>query len=136
VKPDSRTIAAGTDAYLNPHKLSAIELSISHVVSSALLDDFLGDFTFRDVDQALVICPLLIDHNPLQALQVPTQEGREVYRSHERLHITPRLGKVKLANLSAEVIKTFRDELLANLSRPLARKVLVSLRTMLKTNDY
>src|SRR5215471_11938357 len=37
---------------------------------------------------------------------------------------------------SSEVVKTFRDELLTNLSRPLARKVLVSLKTMLKTNDY
>ena len=54
------------------------------------------------------------------------------YRQHERLHITPRLGKVKLANLSSEVVKTFRDELLENLSRPLARKVLVSLKMMLR----
>jgi integrase len=54
------------------------------------------------------------------------------YRAHERIHITPRLGRVKLANVSAEVVKTFRDELLTNLSRPLARKVLVSLKMMLR----
>jgi integrase len=46
----------------------------------------------------------------------------------------PRLGKVKLANLTDDKIEGFRDELLANLSRPLARKVMVSFRSMLKTN--
>jgi len=57
------------------------------------------------------------------------------YRQHSKLHIIPRLGKIKLANLETKV-EDFREELLANLSRPLARKVLVSLHQMLKSNKY
>src|SRR5262249_23747643 len=46
-----------------------------------------------------------------------------------------RLGKIKLANLETKV-EDFREDLLANLSRPLARKVMVSLQQMLKSNKY
>jgi integrase len=58
------------------------------------------------------------------------------YSQHVRLHIVPKLGGIKLANLSAEAVKTFRDELLANLSRPLARKVMNSLKSMLKDSNF
>src|SRR5262249_48073110 len=57
------------------------------------------------------------------------------YRQHAKLHIIPRLGKFKLANLEMKV-EDFREDLLANLSRPLARKVLVSFQQMLKSNKY
>src|SRR5262245_4819014 len=50
VKPDPRTIAAVADTDFNPAKPSAIKLCVGHVVSSALLDDFLGDFAIWDVD--------------------------------------------------------------------------------------
>src|SRR5262249_50750077 len=68
-------------------------------------------------------------------------DGRErstidQYRQHATLHIVPRLGKVKLANLTDTRVEGFRDDLLANLSRPLARKVLVSLKQLLKANKY
>jgi integrase len=56
----------------------------------------------------------------------------EQYRQHVNLHILPRLGRIKLAHLSAAKVKAFRDDLLANMSRPLARKVLVSFRSILK----
>ena len=64
-------------------------------------------------------------------------EGREVttlrqYRQHVNLHIVPRIGSVKLANLSSPRIQHLCDDWLADLSRPLARKVLVSLKSMLK----
>src|SRR6516165_3208403 len=54
-------------------------------------------------------------------------EGRErttvrQYRQHVNLHIMPRIGRLKLAHLTPARIETFRDDLLANLSRPLARK--------------
>jgi integrase len=70
-----------------------------------------------------------------------TADGRErstvdQYRGHVSFHIAPRLGKAKLANLTDEKIEAFRDDLLANLSRPLARKVMVSLRQLLKANRY
>jgi integrase len=48
------------------------------------------------------------------------------------LHIVPRIGKLKLAKLTAKDIENFRDGLLEDLSRPLARKVLTSLKSLLK----
>jgi integrase len=68
-------------------------------------------------------------------------EGRErttvqQYRQHVNLHIVPRIGAVKLGNLNAHVVEKFRDSLLAGndpLSRALARKVLVSFKSILKT---
>jgi integrase len=57
---------------------------------------------------------------------------REQYSQHVRLHIVPELGKVKLANLSTPKVEKFRDDLLARLSRPMARKVLVSFKALLK----
>jgi integrase len=58
------------------------------------------------------------------------------YRQHVALHIGPRLGKTKLANLTDDKVEAFRDDLLANMSRPLARKVFVSFRQMLKASKY
>src|SRR5262249_11897788 len=64
-------------------------------------------------------------------------EGRErstvrQYRQHVNLHIAPRVGSIKLANLTPKHVETFRDDLLAKLSRPLARKVLTSFKSLLK----
>jgi integrase len=64
-------------------------------------------------------------------------EGREQstlkqYREHVHLHIEPRFGSTKLAKLTTPLINQFRDDLLRDLSRPLARKVLVSLKSILK----
>ena len=63
-------------------------------------------------------------------------EGRErstvtQYRQHVK-HITKRLGGLKLASLTTPRINAFRDDLLASMSRPLARKVLTSLKSLLK----
>jgi integrase len=63
-------------------------------------------------------------------------EGREratldQYKGHVALHIAPRLGSQKLSNLTTPSINRFRDDLLANLSRATARKVLVSLKSIL-----
>src|ERR1700716_484958 len=56
-------------------------------------------------------------------------EGRErgtlaQYRQHIKLHIAPRIGDTKLAHLTAAKVESFRDDLLASMSRPMARKVL------------
>jgi len=64
-------------------------------------------------------------------------EGRErgtlrQYRQHIDLHIVPRIGRLKLAKLTGRDIEHFRDALLAGMSRALARKVLVSLKSLLK----
>lgn len=63
-------------------------------------------------------------------------EGRErstlaQYRQHLHKHINPRLGNEKLARLTTPKINAFRDDLLKKLSRPLARKVLTSLKSLL-----
>jgi integrase len=54
------------------------------------------------------------------------------YRQHLDLHILPRVGNIKLAHLTAARVEAFRDDLLASMSRPLARKVLTSLKSILK----
>jgi integrase len=65
-------------------------------------------------------------------------EGRErstlrQYRQHVDLHIKPRIGRERLARLTTPRINAFRDELLAShLSRATAKKVLTSLKSLLK----
>src|SRR5262249_20862157 len=54
------------------------------------------------------------------------------YRGHIDNHINPRLGRERLAKLTTPRIQVFRDELLASLSRALAKKVLTSLKSLLK----
>lgn len=54
------------------------------------------------------------------------------YREHVCLHINPRLGGEKLAKLTVPRVNAFRDDLLAALSRPMAKKVLKSLKALLK----
>jgi integrase len=68
-------------------------------------------------------------------------EGRErstlaSYRQHVNLHITPRIGKIKLAHLTPKKVEDFRDDLLLKLGRPLARKVLTSLKSLLKAAKH
>ena len=53
------------------------------------------------------------------------------YRNHVELHIKPLIGAVKLARLSAPALEQFRDDLLGRVSRPMARKVLGSLKAIL-----
>ena len=64
-------------------------------------------------------------------------EGREratlaQYRGHVKHHIVPRIGIERLANLSTPRINALRDELLRDLSRGMAQKVLVSFKSILK----
>jgi integrase len=53
------------------------------------------------------------------------------YRQHAN-HIAQRIGHVRLANLTATNVNAFRDDLLETLSRAMARKVLTSLKSLLK----
>ena len=54
------------------------------------------------------------------------------YRNHVDLHIDKsRIGTEKLARLSTPAIEAFRDDLLRKCSRPMARKVLTSLKSIL-----
>ena len=63
-------------------------------------------------------------------------EGREratvaAYRQHAK-HIGDRIGNVKLASLTTPRINALRDDLVASMSRAMARKVLVSLKSLLR----
>ena len=61
------------------------------------------------------------------------------YQSHVDKHILPTIGKVKLAKLTPSAIEQFRDQLLNEpdpLSHALARKVLVSFKSLLKQAKY
>src|SRR6516165_6065248 len=73
-------------------------------------------------------------------------EGREratvtQYRQHLKLHILPHLGRIRLAKLTPERIEAYRDQYLLGkdgngregMSRAMARKVLVSLKSLLKS---
>jgi hypothetical protein len=54
------------------------------------------------------------------------------YRNHANLHIKPsRIGTEKLARSSTPAIEAFRDDLLKKCSRPMARKVVASLKSIL-----
>lgn len=70
-------------------------------------------------------------------IEYVTLEGRErstiaQYRQHVDLHIGPRMGREKLAGLTTPRINELRDDLLATLSRALARKVLTSTKSLLR----
>jgi integrase len=70
-------------------------------------------------------------------LEAATVNGLETttiagYRQHVDLHIVPKIGTVKLAKLTAPMIQAFVDELRVAKSVVLARKVLVSLKSMLR----
>ena len=63
------------------------------------------------------------------------------YQEHVDLHIVPRIGRVKLAKLSALSVESFRDQLLADveegtLSRHTARAVLRSFKMALKAAKH
>jgi integrase len=58
------------------------------------------------------------------------------YEQHVSLHIVPLIGRTKLAALNHDRVKAFRDELLEKLTRTLARKVLVSFKSLLKVSHY
>jgi integrase len=58
------------------------------------------------------------------------------YREHLDLHITPRIGRTKLAEINEDRVKAFRDDLLAGMSRSLARKVLTSFKSLLKNAKW
>jgi integrase len=56
----------------------------------------------------------------------------EQYQQHVKLHIVPRIGGERLANLTQPRLEKFRDELVGAMSRPMAKKVLTSLKSILR----
>ena len=55
----------------------------------------------------------------------------EPYERHIKQHIIPVLGDVKLSRLSTPMIERFKADLLETRSRPMARKVLGSLKMLI-----
>lgn len=59
------------------------------------------------------------------------------YKQHVDLHIVPRLGaSTKLAQLHRKSVEQFQQRLLKELSRPMAKKVFTSLKTVLKLSGH
>ena len=71
----------------------------------------------------------------LQRIEARKRERTTIrqYQQH-RDHIVKRIGSVKLAQLTPGKVEDFRDNLQLELSRPLARKVLTSFKSILKVN--
>ena len=58
------------------------------------------------------------------------------YRQHISLHILPRIGRTKLSELTPAAVERFRDDLLKSLSRPMAKKVLTSFKSLLRAAKH
>jgi integrase len=70
-----------------------------------------------------------LERGELEGLERSTLQQ---YRNHVVLHIRPsRIGTEKLARLSTPIIEAFRDDLLQQHSRAMARKALASLKSIL-----
>jgi integrase len=93
-----------------------------------------------DVSQGVHTAPsksLTISQAAADWLAYVEGEGRErttieQYRQHVDSHIVPRIGATKLSGLTTPGVEMFRDDLLKTLSRSMAKKVLGSLKSLLK----
>lgn len=74
--------------------------------------------------------PIWIEAGQREGLEATTITQRE---QHVRLHIVPRIGKVKLSRLTTPMVEEFKDQLIDDLSRPLARAVLTSFKGLIRT---
>ena len=64
-----------------------------------------------------------------RGLERSTLEG---YEQRVRLHMLPELGTLKLSRITEDRVADFRDHLLRTISRPMAQKVMISLRAILR----
>ena len=71
---------------------------------------------------------LWLDKCRLDGLESATVKG---YQEHAELHILPLIGKKKLSKLTRPAVVNFRDQLLKTHSRAMARKVMISLKSLL-----
>jgi integrase len=71
--------------------------------------------------------------NWVNAVELEDRERSTVdqYRQHSA-HINQRIGSMRLSALTAPGITNFKNDLLKTMSRPMARKVLSSLKSMLR----
>jgi integrase len=87
--------------------------------------------THTPVNRSITVAKAAEDWLESARLDNRERSTLDYYRQHAA-HITKHIGKLKLASLTAVRANMFRDELLATMSRPLARKVLTSLRSLLR----
>jgi integrase len=73
-------------------------------------------------------CRLWVQRAEADGLERSTVAG---YRQHVDIHIIPAIGGVKLSRLTAPGVEQFKDELQRRVSRPLAAKIMGSLRRAL-----
>lgn len=71
---------------------------------------------------------LWLKRGDLEGLERSTLEK---YKNHVEMHIKRPLGSIKLARLTAPQVESFKDHLLETLSRPMAKKVLGSLKSII-----
>jgi integrase len=72
---------------------------------------------------------LWLDRCEANGLEASTLKA---YRSHVDIHIVPRIGAEKLSRLSTPMLEGVADRLAAQLSRKHARKILVSIKSIVK----
>jgi integrase len=83
------------------------------------------------VSKSITVAQAAADWINSVALDKREQATLAQYRQHAH-HINKRIGNVKLASLTAPGINKFRDDLLQSMSRAMARKVLSSLKSLLR----
>jgi integrase len=113
----------------------AHEAAVTHAVYTGTHVAIDGQLTIADAAENWI---RLVEANGMRGEGGVERTTVRQYRQHVDHHIVPRISKLKLAKLTKRDIEHFRDGLLNGvgehkaLSRPLARKVLTSLKSLLK----
>jgi integrase len=87
--------------------------------------------THTPVSKSITVARAADDWIKSVALEKREASTLAQYRQHAH-HIGERIGNIKLASLTTPRINVFRDDLLATMSRAMARKVLSSLKSLLR----
>jgi integrase len=110
-------------------KADAYEASVTVAVNAGTHVALDGSLTIVDAAEKWlkrIEANGMLDEGPAEKATVKT------YREHANLHILPRIGRLKVTKLTKNDVEVFRDALLAGMSRPMAVKVLTSLKSLLK----
>lgn len=91
-----------------------------------------GKGIFTPHSKSLTVAEAAEDWITFVRLEKRERSTLDHYRNHVDNHINPRLGREKLSKLTTPRIQAFRDDLLANQSRANAKKILTSLKMLLR----
>lgn len=92
----------------------------------------IGKGTHTPVSKSLTVAQAADDWISYVESEKRERSTIEQYRQHVRHHIVPRLGGERIARLTSPHINRFRDELIKSMSHSMAKKVLGSLKAILK----